>query len=409
MSYPASYRRRVAGPQQARGSFWRNESGFLRFPDGRGTWQHPTGDPVAPARPLIRPPPPEPLIPPDPATRPQQDIPWWERGRAQRRNTFHLPIGRTLGYVGLALGVAEMLWPGDQWRYPHVPPPAGWSHVCGPTPWPGPPYAQATRTLFAAGICTTPGCGVGLQSIAGFTYLPAANSRCMRTYWGPNVALLPAERYFLSDQYTVNPALNNVQVMAHYPTQVSSRVSLYLPPGLHVEVMPMPLSLWEIPATQSDPRVGVTERVDGASETRTATATLTQAQPAPRGLSFQPNYPEVRPPPRTREQKINAAAGAAFRFLGAIGTWHSFVNALWRSLPPKYSHKRRSFAGKLQDIYQHWDEVDLDRAARVLFQYWVMYKAAGWAYGSAYNYLVRVYGPREGPEIYRSLVRAGML
>lgn len=410
MAYPTSYRRGAAGPQNARRNFWRDESGFLRFPDGRGTWENPTRPrrPTTwPSRPFVRPPPPSPLIPPDPATRPNQDIPWWERGRATRAPGFHMPLGRTLGWLGLAVGVSEMLWPGDQWRFPHVPPPSGWSHVCGPSAWPGPPYLQATRTVFASGICTTPGCGTGLQSIGGFSYLPDASSRCMRTYWGPHAGLLPAERFYLSDQYTVNPAANNVQIMAHYPVGVSSQLAPYLPPGVHAEVVAVPVSLWEIPATQTSPDPFGTTRANTAPDLGPAPSP--SPSPNGRGLSYQPNYPEIRPRERERERKLDPRVGVLFKFFSQVGTWHSFVNALHRSLPPRYSHRRRTLQQKLQDIYQHYDEIDLDRAVRYLGQYWLKYKLAGWAYGRVQKELVRLLGPNAGMDVYRGLVNAGLI
>lgn len=408
MAYPTSYRSGAASPQPARQGFWRDESGYARFPD-RGTWGNPTrptGDPTPPPRPFSRPPPPTPLIPPDPATRPQQDIPWFERSRNRVRG-FRIPLGGALGVGAAILGASEMLWPGDQWRFPHVPPPAGWSHPCGPLGWPGPPYANAIRVVFAGGICTTPGCGTGNQSLGGAAYLPDANTRCIRYFYAPKMDVLPAIRAYLSDQYTANPAPGNIRVMSGYPAPISSQWAPFLPPGLRADVIAHPNTLWEIPATGTDPAPFSPVRGDTAPEPENA------PEPAPRpshgGLSFQPSYPEIRTPPREREQKVDPRLGAAYRFLGSLGTWTHFVNALHKSLPPKYSHRRRTLKQKLQDLYQHWDEVDLERAIRHLFQYWVRYKAAGWAYGRAQRYLVEALGPRRGYEVYRALVRAGAL
>lgn len=313
--------------------------------------------------------------------------------------------GRAFGLGSVLLSLSEMLWPGEQYRFPWTPPPTGMTHVCGPTGWPGPPYIRSVRVFYQNFTVNTPVCGLGGQSVAGYTTAPTVSTRSVIYFWGPNALLLPAERYFVDDQYTSVPAVGVLPSLRFYPALISSQAAPLLPPGVSVEVLPDPQPIYQVPATQSNPSPFATTR--GSTETDTATlgdAPLVSPSPSPGGLSYQADYPEVRPRPRERERKMAPGAGLMFKFFSQVGTWHSFVNALHRSLPPRYSHRRRNLQQKLQDIYQHYDEIDLDRAARYLFQYWLQYRAGMWAYGRVQKSLVDQLGPRDGNNLYRWMI-----
>lgn len=404
MGYPTSYRqgRRRTALRSSLRDFIGNESGLARFPGlDRGTWEHPlpVGDPVKPL-PLRPVPEPIPLQPPDPATRRQQDIPWFERSRG-------LSAGRFFGYLGLAVTVADYLWPSGQNQYPFTPPAPGMTHLCGPTGWPGPPYQNSLRTFMRDAATITPFCGLGGQSFAGADILPQPNTHTIYTVWGPNTALLPVERWSIEamDSFPAGP-VPLLTTHAQYALNVSPAIVDLIGPGVNVSVVAV-----AYPPFPSVPREQVAD--SPYATTRSSTALDTDPAPSPRadagGLHYEADYPEVRPRPRERERKVDPSVGAIFRVFSQIGTWHSFVNALWHSLPPTYSHRRRNFQQRLLDIYLHFGEIDLDRAIRYLLKYYVGYKAAGWAYGRAQKTLVEAFGPQRGIEIYRGLVNAGLL
>lgn len=412
MAYPTAYRSRSSsrgGPRNAASEFLSNESGFLRFPDGRGTWGNPTkfspiGDPVPPRPPLQLPPPPIPLTPPDPATRRQQDIPWWERGTGR--------LGRVAGAAALAWGLydyAKDFWPQGEFTYPRQGPlPAGWAVQCGPTGWPGPPYRPNIYYYYSIAAAPPLNCGLGGQAFNLALGMPTANSNYVHIIWGTNVILEPVKRYYIDTQaaYPGAPPLNSqVTPVRYFPPSVPSHAVPYLPPGVAVNVIPSPMPFPSIPRQQVAPTPFASTR----SSTELGVSPSPKPNPSPGGLSYRPSHPEVRPPPREKERKTDPVIGRIFKVMSQVGTWHSFVDALHRSLPAKYSHRRRSFRQKLEDIYQHYDEIRWERAARELFKYWLMYKAAGWAYGRVQRHLVELYGPNDGIRLYRSMVNAGLL
>lgn len=410
MAYPTAYRTRSSssrGPRNAASEFLSNESGFLRFPDGRGTWGNPTkfrpiGDPVPPAPPLQRPPPPTPLIPPDPATRPQQDIPWWERGRGS--------LSRVAGAAALGYALYDFgkdFWPQGEFTYPRQGPfPPGWAAQCGPTGYPGFPYRPHIYYYYSIAAAPPLNCGLGGQAFNLALGMPAPAKNYVHIIWGTNVVLEPIKRYYIDTQmaYPGSPPVSEqLNPIRYFPPSVPSWAVPYLPPGVAVNVVPVPAPFPSIPRQQVAPTPYATSR------SSTESAPSPKPNPSPGGLSFQPSHPEVRPRPREKEKKVDPVVGQIFKFFSQVGTWHSFVNALHRSLPAKYSHRRRSFQQKLEDIYSHFGEIRWERAVRELFKYWVTYKAAGWAYGRVQRHLVEVYGPNDGIRLYRSMVQAGLL
>lgn len=402
MGYPTAYRNRSganAGLQRAWRDFPTNESGFVRFPDGRGTWGNPTKYPGQPAPFRLPPQPYQPLTPVDPATRRQQDIPWFERRTASRAaaGVEVAPfLGRAVPWALLALGIADDLWPSGP-RYAYTPPPAGWTHVCGPNAYPGPPYRNVVRCFYSPTQNNFASCGLGGQSMAGLQVAPSAAIRTVLYTYGPNTALLPVERWFIFDQYTCAQALPQPSPLlsnAFNPVSLPSVAVASAPIGAW-NVVPTPLPFYLVPYAENGS--------SPFSNARISVDVAPRPKPSPGGLQFEPNYPDVVPPIRERERKIAPEAGIAFKVFSQIGSWTSFVSALRRSLPKKYRTRNANTAQKLQDIYQHWDKMDLNAAIRSLGAFWLRYKAAGYAFGKIQQEFVRMFGPR-GYQLYRGFM-----
>ena len=78
------------------------------------------------------------------------------------------------------------------WTGPVFNPASGWTHVCGPSPWPGPPYRYARQAYgLVAGPSLSLQCGSGGQSVAGFSSPPLGSDSTVYIAWGPNEGLLP--------------------------------------------------------------------------------------------------------------------------------------------------------------------------------------------------------------------------
>lgn len=405
MAYPVSYRHSARrGPQGRLRTFLRDESGFLRFPDGPARWANRRiGDlPVLPSRRYVVPPPPETLIPPDPATRRQQDIPWFERARG---------FSRALGLIGLGLTIYDQVtgyWPSGQFRNAlTVAPGAGWNHICGPTPWPGPPYANALKSFYRNSVGTTPFCGLGGQ-IFNLPVIPSTTTRAIFNVWGPNLPLkqMGLLRWYVAEQWNKPlPAQAFPKALTQFPRTLPQELVTRAPPGVFYNVVP---SSHPFALLRSNPRQQVAGNPYQSVAASPSARVVVRVAVEPGGLSYRPSYPDVRPPPRERERKTSGKLGVAFKVLSQIGSWNSVVSAFWYALPRSARGDSRLIHNKLRDLYQHYDEIDLRRAVENALRYWLGYKAAGYAYGRSYQALVKRFGVNEGTRIYRGLASLGL-
>lgn len=383
MGYPVSYRRNATNSRQNLvRSFLRDESGFLRFPDGRQTWK-PRPTPYGPTRPFRLPGfTPEVLPDPDPGAAPDY------RRRFPLRQLPSLPLR--------FLDIALQLFPGGDFAMP-----AGGAfggQVCGPMGWPGPPYRQSYKYFYANTVSNTNTCGLASQSYAGSAQVPNPLTRTVYGVWGPNEGLLPLQRWYNDAKWTNASANPQLTPLRYYPQPVPSPWLAHLPLGAY-DPVPIAPPLWSVP----------NEVPANGPQSNTATSTFNRPVPDTSPDRGQTGHPDIRPPPREVERKLDGAVGVAFRLLGQAASWSSIVDALWRSLPMRYRRGRHTLADKLDDIYRHYDEIDFHRAVRNLVTYWLLYRAAGWAYGTAYRDLVRRLGPNAGPRLYRALVQAGAI
>nr|DAV47966.1 MAG TPA: hypothetical protein [Microviridae sp.] len=397
MAYPTRYRGSPrASPQGPLGRFLSDESGYVRFPGG---------DKLPFRVPLALPPikelpqPQYPLVPPDPATRRQQDIPWFERGRGLR-----IPIGAALS----ALAIVEMAWPSGQATRAVQPIPSGYSLICGPVGWPGPPYMNAIRVGYFGPPASPPDfCGSGGQSLAGVDEVPSPSTSTIRYYYGPNTALLPLERYFVSQTVTDAGGALELTPIRMYAYAVPQYAMPRTPPGLPVEVVPSPS--FARPYGRAGSLGDVSHAGSGGDFSAPMATPVTASRGGSRGLFVSPAAPDERPPPRDREKKLGPKVGAFFRLVQEFGNWNGLAYALWASLPARYRTPHANTAQRLGDLIDHWEHVDAEKAVVNLGKFYLGYLLGRAAYGRAQAHLISMLGPRLGWSVYRALVTGGYL
>lgn len=410
-SYPTAYRGAASrGPQSGRGSFWSHEGGFLGPEPGSGMYRIPD----APSRPAPTPfrLPPAPQIEPLPYDAPdllpgQPGYVPGGRGRPLFNSVLTDFIPEAAWRLAPWALFAYWLWDvsqphGSVKGQPIVP--SNWTHVCGPFAYPGAPYRNQIHWTFngasSIGTCLVPLPGQALTIDNNFR-LPPFNdpAHTLIFAYGPNEALLPLERWYTFDQYSVaaGPVSPAPIVQRLNPLAVPTSLVPYLPP-LYAEPFPTPTPLRLVPSVQVSDFPFATVRGD---------LSVAQAQPHPHphphGVRHIPITPDVRPTPVEREHKSAGKAAQAFRALSQLGSWNSLTSALWRSLPKSARTRHANTAQKIRDLLANYDQLDLGSAAYNLGVFWLEYKAAGWSYGRIYRYLVDNFG-NTGVQIYRGLM-----
>lgn len=303
------------------------------------------------------------------------------------------------------------------WIGPVFNPASGWSTVCGPTPWPGPPYRFARQAYgLAAGPSFSIQCGSGGQSVAGFNTPPLATDATVFIAWGPNEGLLPLIRVYWSEKYTrsnSNPdGLYNVQYMQPLRPVIAYTgygPLTYRPTDPIAEVAPVPL--WVTPWLPPSEFPETTQRGDAAGEQGPRIrAPDDVVRPDTRNqVSISPYAPPQEPPrPRERERKMETALGRAivtgFRVMSTIGSVNGAVDAFWRAIPrSQRSTGRVGWRRKYEELWHNWDKIELDEAFVNSFNFWIRYKIAGAFYGRAFKASQSVFGEIGGVAFYRAL------
>lgn len=199
-------------------------------------------------------------------------------------------------------------------------------------------------------------------------------------------------------------------------TSTGDATSWPVPPALDPEVMlpgdfapnPKPLPLWvkrpvldRVPSQsrQEGYGEGIKAKVDLSVVSVGQTIVIT-----PGGAVVAPGIPgpgkpnpPVRPgeggpvvgrPPRgTKERKVHARnmAPGLWNVANMASEAADFVEAFHDALPPKYRSKDASTAQMLEDLYRHWDKVDMSKALTNL----IMNEAKDWAIGKLSQSMLR--------------------
>lgn len=335
-----------------------------------------------------------------------------------------VPLAGAVGR-GLLIGVAlDLLWWGanSDFDQPLKAAPvlgSGWQRVCGPFPYPGPPYLYQRHWRFTgpeAPTCLAP---LGNQAIGvDLDGAPTVNSSGLFIYYGPN----SIPRYYLYEQWTYpggngNAALRNPA----YRVNAASDAANARPTDAVPVTQPKPM--WATPLYPPAPYPEQASRAYGIyPPERPITPTVVVAMPHPTlspgvraVLVSQPTVRDRPPGPREKERKLEYKSKAglalvsAFRAIQAFGQANAFADAMWRALPRQYRTARARWWQKYIDVYAHLEHVDPLQAA---------YNAAGWAINrAAYGYffdrvtrqLQHVAGVNTGWRIYRGLQQSGDL
>lgn len=259
----------------------------------------------------------------------------------------------------------------------------GFNHICGPNGWPGPPYLPQIKRVFTNSPLTTPVCGTGLQATGTSPptsdIYPVPNTRRVVDYWVHDTLL---NRGFVNEQWSRPTAMQAIPNRYNIPIQpyrlmptANARLGGWNPLLNIVDVVPTPVALsssfngeppfpegpergYAIPTGPNnfrgnqlngftDPYTGVRLRVSVASNPR-----------------------DQRPEDREKERKNEAGsrlgrmAISGFRGLQTWGSINGAIDALWRAIPRSSRPAgKRSWWQKYQDVYEHFDEIDLATAA----------------------------------------------
>lgn len=332
--------------------------------------------------------------------------------------------GRVLTWIAVGIGLAETfnaLTGGvPSWVGPSFDPSAGWSTVCGPAPWPGPPYRFARQAYgLAAGPSFSIQCGAGGQSVAGFNSPPNPTDATVFIAWGPNEGLLPLVRVYWSEKYTRStstPGLTNVQWLQPIEGQVIAYTGYgpltYRPTDPIAEIAPIPV--WVTPWLPPSDFPQSTERGDaaGVQGPRLRAPDDVVRTDTRNQVAISPYAPPQEPPrPRERERKTTGLVGRAivvgFRVMSTVGSVNSAVDAFWRAIPRQYrSTGRQGWRRKYEELWHNWNRIELDDAFANAFNFWVKYKLAGMFYGRAFKATQSAFGERTGAYLYRALASA---
>lgn len=323
--------------------------------------------------------------------------------------------GRALG-TGTALGIALWWALNNDWNWATNPLPSvpGWQHVCGPFPWPGPPYLQNTHWTWLPTAITGCIAPLGGQALI-VDVAPAPGDDTLLLSYGPN----QNGRYYVYDHY-VRPAGGADPALApqYRPMPVIRGPGAGLA-GLPTDFVPNPmappigLSPWfppEPPYPQGPSRGYV---APGGPYNSTGAIDLVQNAQG-QSLSVrtsQQREPDRRPPPRERERKLESQSRAGRLLIGtwkAMQTWgqiNGAVNALWHALPKSARTANARWWQKYDDVYRHFDEIDLEQAALNSAAYAASIRAFGAAYSAQNRFLRAHAGENMGWRIDRGLNR----
>lgn len=295
-----------------------------------------------------------------------------------------------------------------------------WVQVCGPQSHPGHPYAPGYHWQFFNSANPSPTlCGLGGQAFTNVDNTPTTSSKSLFTLAGPNVNLLPAERWFImgiqarpenGEAPVLGSGRNPRFVPGIYPPVWPTDLPMpepFLVPGALPAPVPLPTPWPAIPSLPSAPaETGVQwfQRGNIVIGNNPTTEPGTGTQVFPR-VTPRPN-PKPQPRPRPREREIkkeqrNPTMGKVLSVVGAITEWSDFVGAMYKSLP---SSTRRAvwrendgFVGPLQQseaLWTHWRQINVEEALR---QY-LREQITDWAYAQT-RHGSRFYGQETGSPI----------
>lgn len=300
-------------------------------------------------------------------------------------------IERRMPWVVAGLILLDLTLPTGARNFPVAP--SNWTHVCGPFAYPGPPYRNTVNWTFngasSVGTCLVPLGGQSLTINNSYLLPPFGDPAHTLIYaYGPNEALLPVERWYTYDQYSVAAGpvspLPTLQMLGVAPLGVPMYVSPLVAPGVFVNLLPL-----APPIGRADPRFSERGDVDGYADPRSDPGRGVHPNSNP-GLRVEPEIAEQRPRVRERERKVGGRAAAGFRFLSQVGTWNSLANAMWHALPKSKRTRHANSVQKIRDIWRNWRSLDLGAAAYYGSLFWVRYRLAGAAYGRIQHQLLEM-------------------
>lgn len=333
-------------------------------------------------------------------------------GGVLRPGAFGAASGLAAGLLWWALN-EDFGWAGP--AAPVNPAALGWMRVCGPAPYPGPPYLHQRHWNWFAPVVSTPRCELGGQAVDNVDGSPVAGDSTLFYYWGPN----DSNRYYVSEQW-IQPSgfpdhpglrspLNSGLAVLGPGAWSIARPTDWVPDPIP---SPMPAAPFFPPLPPSGPppqgpvrgytaeagiRIGRVESVADAQGNTLAVVDLN-------------NPPDRRPPPRERERKIELgsrigrAAITGFRALQTWGQINGAVDALWRAIPARYRPKgRRTWWQKYMDVYENFEHIDLAKAAANAAAFAASIRAWGFVYDNATRALTTMGGPNVGRAIARQM------
>jgi len=276
---------------------------------------------------------------------------------------------------------------------------AGFANICGPVA-DDPAYAAAHIWRFSDGLCTTPGCGTGNQSIAGSDFAPSDSSRCARLWQGPR--LTNPFRYHLIEQWSRNEEgpVTGTPTRPHYygapghpnqwPVDLPLPPPFWIPGGLPAPT-PMPTPYPAVPARPQSPLptpgAEVSEsgnginyspiRPDVWSDPGTSLDLYPPGNPNPQPWPA-PRFNPRPPGPKERELKakwISPVTAKLWRLLGQVTEGIDFVAALYNALPKSVRRRVRAENNffvtprdKAEALWRYWREINLNEAMRQLIR-----------------------------------------
>lgn len=271
---------------------------------------------------------------------------------------------------------------------------AGFTKICGPVDPDPSTYFSDTLWRFSGSICTSPGCGTGNQSIAGYDVTPNANTSCARLFEGPRYS--NPLRYRLIEQWSRPNAQDGTT-----PAAIPGRAPFYGNPTYPQEWpvdLPLP-EIWQIPGGQPAPTpmptpypaiplrptfpfpevgIQIDQRGNGIrfqvpnQDPDTVTDVFPPPSPRPRPQPrprLNPRGP--RPRERERKAKLTGAGAALWKLLGQATEVSEFFAAMYRALPKarrdQIKRENNGFVtpwDKAEALWRYYDEIDLAEAFR---------------------------------------------
>jgi hypothetical protein len=274
--------------------------------------------------------------------------------------------------------------------------------ICGPDDFPGPPYRYQRNYYFLGGTVTTPFCGLGGQSVAGFATAWSPGLNTMLASYGPNEALLPVVRVFHYQQWTLNsdPVTFQPALLPGPSAPGLPGVAGGMPVPVIVPVQ-LPLPIWTVPFLRPDWRPDGNVRGYFVQE---GIGDATSPNKKTGAIAF-PSAPPIDKPPDIdeREKKLGAetrvgrAVVSGFRFLNDVGAANGAVGALYYAIPQGIRGLRpRSAAGKWRFVFDHFADVQFGDALVNSLRFAVTRRLAALYYSTALKGITAVAGERGG-------------